>query len=322
MARFYDITSVEQQLLPSALPTPHLPVDYGAGVPNSYTGNDYRNRMPFHFEEDGEDFYGWQYGQTMELVITFGGEPPLEEQPYVTDVLRTVEQVAGSTKTIVDKDTKIAYLNVNSMAFADASLYARKSYFSARLTELMVRLNVMRSDAVRALNILSRIQEELAKGDEMNSKLIEELQRQIVELKESTEQRFTEFDKKFSKEIEDIKQELSASTTELEKQHDADIAKVYDTFTREITWKFTPADWTTTGEYFHFERTLPIEDASLYDITASIAVEETYEEKNVVSYVTGHMFNWFILDNNRLVIYTTEPKQPGMLSVYMTKKTS
>ena len=152
-ARFYDIKRVEQQPLPTAPPTPRLPVDYGAGVPNSYTGNDYRNRMPFHFvdKNTGEEFYGWQYGQTMELFVTFEGEPELEEQPYVTDVLRTTENAEGSTRSIVDKETKIANLEVGTMAFTDASIYPKKTYFSSRITELMIRLNLMRSTAVRAL---------------------------------------------------------------------------------------------------------------------------------------------------------------------------
>lgn len=156
----------------------------------------------------------------------------------------------------------------------------------------------------------------------MNSKLIEELQHQIVKLKEDTDKRFTALDEKFTKELEDLKKVVAESDEELRKTHEKDIKEVYETFTQEITWEFDSGDWASAGEYFHFEHKLPIEDASEYDITASIAVKEVYVEKDVTSYATGHTFNWFVLDKNKFVLVTKEPMPPGLLSVYMTKKTS
>ena len=320
MQRFYDIKRVEQQPLPSAVPTPRLPVDHGAGLPNSTVGNDYRNRMPFHFvdEQTGEDFFGWQYGQTMELFITFAGEPDLEQQPFVTDVLQTTKDVPNSTKSVVDKATKIANFELGSMAFTDVDVYAKKDYFAERMTAFLTRLNSMRSTAVITLNLLAQMQAEIDKGDEMNSKLIEELQHQIVVLREDLNKRIDGLEKKFNEENEALKKKLEEGLAKV----DDEVTKCKDTFTFERTWKFTTDDWRAEGGHFHFEKTLPIDDAANYDITASITIEETYQERNIVSYATGHTFNWFVRNKNQLVIYTAEPKPDGLLSVYMTKKNS
>ena len=318
-ARFYDIKRVEQQPLPTAPPTPHLPVDYGAGVPNSYTGNDYRNRMPFHFvdKNTGEEFYGWQYGQTMELFVTFEGEPELEEQPYVTDVLRTTENVEGSTKSIVDKETKIANLEVGTMAFTDASIYPKKTYFSSRITKLMIRLNLMRSTAVQALNLLEKMASEMSKGDEMNSKLIEELQHQIVVLKDTLNSRIDGVEKKLDKEITRLEQKITDGLSEL----DSKIGESHDKFTIEKSWEFTQAIWEADKGYWSIEKPLPITDAAEYDITPTVLIKETNKEDDSVSYHTDTSFTWY-LKNKNVIVITAKQKENGILSVYVTKKAS
>lgn len=65
MPRFFDKEVLSDDQIAEA-----CKCDNG-GVSNEYLYNDYRNRMPFHYIEDGrsDGYYYWTYGATMELSI-------------------------------------------------------------------------------------------------------------------------------------------------------------------------------------------------------------------------------------------------------------
>lgn len=65
MPRFFDKEVLSDDQIAEA-----CKCDNG-GVSNEFLYNDYRNRMPFHYIEDGQSdgYYYWTYGATMELSI-------------------------------------------------------------------------------------------------------------------------------------------------------------------------------------------------------------------------------------------------------------
>ena len=84
--------------------------------PEAYL-NDYRNRMPFHYIEEGSDgYYYWQYGSIMDLVINF-----VDEIAQSEDVPDAVIDVRVDDKSVVDPVAGIAHLG--SMALKSSSEY-------------------------------------------------------------------------------------------------------------------------------------------------------------------------------------------------------
>ena len=84
--------------------------------PEAYL-NDYRNRMPFHYIEEGSDgYYYWQYGSIMDLVINF-----VDEIAQSEDVPDAVIDVRINDKSVVDPVAGIAHLG--SMALKSSSEY-------------------------------------------------------------------------------------------------------------------------------------------------------------------------------------------------------
>lgn len=84
--------------------------------PEAYL-NDYRNRMPFHYIEEGSDgYYYWQYGSIMDLVINF-----VDEIAQSEDVPDAVIDVRIDDKSVVDPVAGIAHLG--SMALKSSSEY-------------------------------------------------------------------------------------------------------------------------------------------------------------------------------------------------------
>ena len=84
--------------------------------PEAYL-NDYRNRMPFHYIEEGSDgYYYWQYGSIMDLVINF-----VDEIAQSEDMPEAVLDVRINDKSVVDPVAGIAHLG--SMALCSAADY-------------------------------------------------------------------------------------------------------------------------------------------------------------------------------------------------------
>lgn len=84
--------------------------------PEAYL-NDYRNRMPFHYIEEGSDgYYYWQYGSIMDLVINF-----VDEIAQSEDMPEAVLDVRIDDKSVVDPVTGVAHLG--SMAVHDTANY-------------------------------------------------------------------------------------------------------------------------------------------------------------------------------------------------------
>lgn len=84
--------------------------------PEAYL-NDYRNRMPFHYIEEGSDgYYYWQYGSIMDLVINF-----VDEIAQSEDMPEAVLDVRINDKSVVDPVAGIAHLG--SMAMRSTADY-------------------------------------------------------------------------------------------------------------------------------------------------------------------------------------------------------
>lgn len=84
--------------------------------PEAYV-NDFRNRMPFHYIEEGSDgYYYWQYGSIMDLVINF-----VDEIAQSEDIPEAVLDVRINDKSVVDPVAGIA--NLGSMAAKNAEDY-------------------------------------------------------------------------------------------------------------------------------------------------------------------------------------------------------
>ena len=94
--------------------------------PEAYL-NDYRNRMPFHYIEEGSDgYYYWQYGSIMDLVINF-----VDEIAQSEDIPEAVLDVRINDKSVVDPVAGIAHLG--SMA-----LHADSDYYTLQQTDNII----------------------------------------------------------------------------------------------------------------------------------------------------------------------------------------
>ncbi|MCM1322798.1 MAG: hypothetical protein NC218_01295 [Acetobacter sp.] len=132
MGRFFDSDSqVDESVVKThddyARAVEHAaPANEHGGTSNEAFLNDYRNRMPYHYIEEGsEGYYYWQYGATMEIEFEITDEVAFTDPtpPFVVDV-----RING--KSVVDKDTGVAELTLGSMAEEEAS-----DYYTAKQTE-------------------------------------------------------------------------------------------------------------------------------------------------------------------------------------------
>jgi len=83
------------------------------GVSNEYLYNDYRNRMPFHYIEDGKSdgYYYWTYGATMELSIRLSDALAVgDESPCGCDIVIDSE-LSETSKNPVQNKAVTAALN-------------------------------------------------------------------------------------------------------------------------------------------------------------------------------------------------------------------
>lgn len=99
---------------------PHAaPMCEDGGTSNEAFLNDYRNRMPYHYIEQGtEGYYYWQYGATMEIEFEISDEIASTDPtpPFIVDF-----RVNG--QSLVDKVTGIVDLTLGSMAKEDKANY-------------------------------------------------------------------------------------------------------------------------------------------------------------------------------------------------------
>ena len=134
-------------------PRPHLPHEHNGGISNEAYLNDYRNRMPFHYIEEGKDgYYYWQYGATMEIEFTITDEAAHTNEipPYLVDV-----RVNG--KSIVDEDTGIADIVHGSMADEDRNDYYTRTQVDRVVGEAVKRMN----EALQKMNSLNKTIEKI-----------------------------------------------------------------------------------------------------------------------------------------------------------------
>lgn len=102
------------------------------GVSNQYYLNDYRNRMPFHYVEEGNDgYYYWHYGATMvievemeDLSIAHTDDTPL----FVVDVRRNGDTVVDSAM--------IADILLGTMADESKEDYFTKTELTEQITAI------------------------------------------------------------------------------------------------------------------------------------------------------------------------------------------
>lgn len=131
MSRFFDDdedvrdSGVACNHADTDLPRPRpVPTSRNGGTSNAAYLNDYRNRAPFHYIEEGTDgYYFWQYGAQMEIEFEISDEIANTEPvpPYVTSV--RVGMVS-----VVDPETMIAYLGTMAAE-------AKEDYYTAKAVD-------------------------------------------------------------------------------------------------------------------------------------------------------------------------------------------
>lgn len=135
---------------------PHAaPEDDDGGVSNQAFLADYRNRMPYHYIENGEDgYYYWNYGETLVLEFTIeDGVASTDPTPeFVTDV-----RVNGISVT--DAATGVADILLGSMAFKNETDYTSKE----ELEGLLHRFEAALDDAEQKANQAKKKADKMAK---------------------------------------------------------------------------------------------------------------------------------------------------------------
>lgn len=230
MVKFYDDQDYEKPKKPKSY-TPELPKEVGhlSSIHNDVFLNDYRNRMPFHFTSDTEDYYYWQYGSVIELEITIGDIDTESYPIYVTDVLE-------NNDSIVDPKTKIANLVLGTMAREDIGIYITSKSFEAFITEVVKAINKARDITNEANAWLDRIVNELeVGGKEVNAALIEELQRQINVLRNDLST--------YASKIDGIQADVT-QMKDLVAELKSKVANLHSVF------NFKKSDWSKTGNSY------------------------------------------------------------------------
>lgn len=132
------------------------------GISNGAYLNDYRNRAPFHYIEDGKDgYYYWQYGATMEIEFL------LDYEIAFSDIqLYPVEDI------LIGEDSVINPLN-RVVILGDMSKENKEDYY----TKLQVDLQIA-TETGRAVSIESSLLEEINTAKQKS----ETLESQITDL--------------------------------------------------------------------------------------------------------------------------------------------
>lgn len=113
------------------------------GVSNEYCMNDYRNRMPFHYLENGTDgYYYWTYGATMEIELIFTDV----SLAITSEIPQFVIQVNKNGQNATDPTTMIANIEVGSMAEESTDDYYRKQILDDELGAIWHSLNSKTAD--------------------------------------------------------------------------------------------------------------------------------------------------------------------------------
>lgn len=137
------------------------PEDTNGGISNEYYLNDYRNRMPFHYVESGDDgYYYWHYGATMIIELEFDDLSIAvtdDTPPYLVDIKRNGESITGPNMTV--------NLLLGSMADESAENYYTKEQLLEKLSVIWGALNTKTS------NLLERSQLIQQRMDQVNSYL-------------------------------------------------------------------------------------------------------------------------------------------------------
>lgn len=157
MSRFfddpdYDVIREHEDKKPGP---PKLPKQRNSGTSNEAYLNDYRNRMPFHYIEEGSDgYYYWQYGATMEIefVITDEVAQTQEAPPYLVDV-----RLNG--KSVVADDSGIADLSLGSMSEQETDNY----YTAEQVNNFMAQAVKIASDAKELVQRMGKQVEQITR---------------------------------------------------------------------------------------------------------------------------------------------------------------
>ena len=141
MARFFeddrlvDCGAIQSQEDAEGVVEPN--VGENGGISNQYCLNDYRNRMPFHYVEEGDDgYYYWHYGATMvieieleDLSLAITDDTPL----FVIDVKRNGQSITDPAM--------IADILLGSMADEDREDYYTKQQIIDKFNIVWSSLN-------------------------------------------------------------------------------------------------------------------------------------------------------------------------------------
>lgn len=134
MSKFFDDEEeidygVAQNTADNSPHAPKIQKPANGGTSQQAYLNDYRNRMPFHYiEEGGDGYYYWQYGATMEIVFTITDEVALTDPAplFVGDV-----RVNG--KSVLDRS-----LGVANIALGTLARESKKNYYTKEQVDLLM----------------------------------------------------------------------------------------------------------------------------------------------------------------------------------------
>ncbi len=138
------------------------------GVSNAAYLNDYRNRMPFHYIQNGTDgFYYWQYGSTMEIEIEIIDEVAFssgEDTPVFP-----VEDIKIAGESVLDENRVATF---GTMATKPANDYFTKVEVGIlnELQNVVINQEITRADLQeKALN--TKIDSEVSRALEVEEEL-------------------------------------------------------------------------------------------------------------------------------------------------------
>lgn len=186
---------------------PKLPESKNGGVSNEAYLNDYRNRMPFHYIEEGTDgYYYWQYGATMEILFEITDEVALTDpvQEYVTDVRE-------NGQTIVDRETGVANIILGSMAKENVEDYYTAEQTMALFSKLMAVITqiqeVSSDNKQQIFNLWQYVFKLVAENNQLKS-VLANLSEQSTQLRQQLadlSQQFADYKEKTDAAIEELK---------------------------------------------------------------------------------------------------------------------
>jgi hypothetical protein len=141
------------------------------GISNEYYLNDYKNRMPFHYVEEGDDgYYYWHYGATMvieleieDLSLAITDDTP----PYVVKVKKNGVDITD-TNMVVD-------ILLGSMADRDADDYYTRQQVQDMVNALWASLNAKSTSIQNSvINVANQLNEHTESLNRLNGDLYNE----------------------------------------------------------------------------------------------------------------------------------------------------